>query len=625
MQLRKLQLVNFRSFSKENVTFEKQLTVLVGENNGGKSNLIDAIRLLTSPLSGRRDIYCESTDIRFGTEDVPYELTAHFSPLTPAQQGRLLSATTDDTLEEACFGLAYPSAGCRTNSRPTLWAGRFKAAPEPGSHEMIRHVYLPPLRDAKQALASGNPTRILALLQHFLNGRDPKEVAKSLARESGDKILTDVGTAVNIGLEALTLGVRQQNAALGFSADEKLIDIARDLRFKLADHDIFPEELQYSGLGFANLLYLATIAVELEKVDDAELTLFLVEEPEAHLHPQLQAAVLNFLEERAEQSLEPKADPNAPAGNIQIIVATHSPNLSAWVSSENLVFVRSVVPSKKHDESAEGNSVAALEEPPAKAVLPEKEIVEGASIAKPLSGHAMIRRETRCIPLSMLGLTNKERRKIDRYLDVTKSALLFGGRVLLVEGIAEALLFPVIAKHHVLKGDQHALRIFRSAVFVPIDGTDFYPYAKILLTAFNGTRIADRLVVVTDGDKMVAKEGKPWPGESRKVDLDSLATDVGANNVLDVFINTYSLEPDLVTAGNADLLKSVYLELHPKSEKNWDTAMSKTGDEQAKAIQDLFETTRKGDFAHILADKIAEGECFFVPVFLQQAIKALVR
>jgi len=491
---------------------------------------------------------------------------------------------------------------------------------------MIRHVYLPPLRDAKQALASGNPTRILSLLQHFLDGRDPKQVAKSLARESGDKILADVGTAVNIGLEALTLGVRQQSAALGFSADERLIDIARDLRFKLADHDIIPEDLQYSGLGFANLLYLATIAVELEKVDDAELTLFLVEEPEAHLHPQLQAAVLNFLEERAEQSFKPKADPNAPAGNIQIIVATHSPNLSAWVSNENLVFVRSVVRPVLQDPGPEGYTVPALEALPAQqAVSPEKEPVEGMPVSEPSAEQALTRCETRCIPLAMLGLNDKERRKIDRYLDVTKSALLFGGRVLLVEGVAEALLFPVIAKHHVLKGNQPAQRIFRSAVFVPIDGTDFSPYAKILLTAFNGTRIADRLVVVTDGDKMTATEGKPWPGETRKLDLEAFAKEVGANDALDVVINTYSLEPDLVTSGNAELLKSVYLELHPRSEEKWDAAINKTGDEQARAIQDLFETTRKGDFAHILADRIAAGEGFSVPRFIQEAIEALVR
>jgi len=625
MQLRELQLVNFRSFVNEKVTFEKQLTVLVGENNGGKSNLIDAIRLISPPLGDRRDIYCESTDTRFGNEDVPFELTARFSPLTPAQQGRLLSATTDDTLEEACFGLTYPSTGSQTKNRPTLWAGRFKAAPEPGCHEMIRHVYLPPLRDAKQALASGNPTRIHALLQHFLDGRDPKEVAKSLGRDSGDEILINVGTAVNTGLEALTVGVRQQNAVLGFSTDEKLIDIARDLRFKLADHGIIPEDLQYSGHGFANLLYLATIAVELEKVDDAELTLFLVEEPEAHLHPQLQAAVLNFLEERAERSLNPKDDPNAPAGNIQIIVATHSPNLSAWVSNENLVFVRSVVRPAVQYTGVEADATQTFEKQPTQEVAPEKEPVEAVSVAESSTDQAMTRRETRCIPLARLGLSNKERRKIDRYLDVTKSALLFGGRVLLVEGIAEALLFPVIAKHHVLKGNQQALRIFRSAVFVPIDGTDFSPYAKILLAAFKGTRITDRLVVVTDGDKLTTKEGKPWPGETRKADLKAFAKEAGADDALDVFFNTYSLEPDLVSAGNVDILKSVYLELHPKSEEKWDAAISKTGDEQASAIQDLFETTRKGDFAHILADKIAEGEAFSVPNYMQQAIEALVR
>ena len=148
---------------------------------------------------------------------------------------------------------------------------------------------------------------------------------------------------------------------------------------------------------------------------------------------------------------------------------------------------------------------------------------------------------------------------------------------------------------------------------------------KILLTTFKGTRIADMVVVVTDGDKVTAEAGKPLPGISRKNNLETFAVGTEAGEALDVFVNTFSLEPDLVSAGNAELLKTVYLKLHPRSEEKWDTAISKSGDEQARAIQQLFETTRKGDFAHILADKITEGADFSVPDYMQQAIKALVR
>jgi len=52
MYLDKLTLNNFRSFAQSEIPLCKDLTLLVGENNGGKSNAIDAIRLLTAPLGG---------------------------------------------------------------------------------------------------------------------------------------------------------------------------------------------------------------------------------------------------------------------------------------------------------------------------------------------------------------------------------------------------------------------------------------------------------------------------------------------------------------------------------------------------------------------------------------------
>ncbi len=276
MNLEKLTLRNFRSFDEVEIEFCQGLTVLVGENNGGKSNAIDAIRLVTTPLGGRREIYSELTDIRFDSTEEKFEIEAFFASLNTGQQGRLLSAAADLDLESARFGLIFDASTKVYPIRPTLWAGAKKGPPEAGCHEMIRHVYLPPLRDAKRSLASGNPTRIYALLQHFLDGDAPEELAKRLARNRADPILSKVDKAVEIGLSAMTSGVRQQTAALGFTSEEKLIDIARDLRFKLADHGITPEDLRYSGHGYANLLYIATIAVELEKVNNADLTLFLV-------------------------------------------------------------------------------------------------------------------------------------------------------------------------------------------------------------------------------------------------------------------------------------------------------------------------------------------------------------
>jgi putative ATP-dependent endonuclease of the OLD family len=636
MYLMKLDLSNFRSFKSATVTLQPELTILVGENNSGKSNAIDAIRLLTPPLSGRRDIYCQLSDIRFRSGS-SFELSAEYHDLSNAQHGNLSTWSTDKSIKKAKFGLRFDHAKGGFPPRPNYWAGMVGHKPEPDSHELVRHVYLPALRDAKYALASGNPTRVMSLLRHFLEVKkvDETDLVKGLSRKSEHNILNAIDTSVGMGLTELTSGVRAQKASLGFSSTETLVDIARDLRFSLADHGIDPEDLSYSGHGYANLLYMATIAVELENVSNADLTLFLVEEPEAHLHPQLQSAVLSFLKLRAKKSREDTAMKPLFAGELQVIVATHSPNLTASVSSKNIVFLRSI--RSGHAQNEPPTDAIEVERDKVAEVMAEKPEAKAARASKPeTAGDAMFtdglgRRETRAISLAELLVKDdgspdeKACRKIDRYIDVTKAAFLFGGRVLLVEGIAEALLIPILAEKIVLNGNTEALRRFRSITYVPIDGVDFSPYVKLLITPKNGICIADRLVIVTDGDGPDKDDKGLTAGQRRKADYDDIASGSSASEFCHTFINDYSLETELLNAGNAAILRATYLDLHKQSADKWDAVVANTDDDLARKMHELFKGVRKGDFAQALAERIEAGEVFKVPEYIFDAIKTAVK
>jgi putative ATP-dependent endonuclease of OLD family len=146
-----------------------------------------------------------------------------------------------------------------------------------------------------------------------------------------------------------------------------------------------------------------------------------------------------------------------------------------------------------------------------------------------------------------------------------------------------------------------------------------------LLTPFGDVRIADRVVIITDGDRGSLDASQASPGDLRKRELDAIASDLGASALFDTITNTYSLETELVRAGNGELLKQVYLQLHPRSKAKWDEAIAKSDAEQAVDIQALFDSTRKGDFAQILADRIGAGDDFIVPIYIECAIRALTR
>ena len=143
------------------------------------------------------------------------------------------------------------------------------------------------------------------------------------------------------------------------------------------------------GLGSNNLLFMACELLLLGKEPDG-FPLLLIEEPEAHLHPQRQLRLMEFLSLAAEGNIEQ----NNRA--VQVLLSTHSPNLASKIPLGNLVLMQ-------------------------------------GQRAYPLSkGHTR--------------LDGGDYRFLERFLDVTKSNLFFAHGVLIVEGDAEAILLPVLAK-----------------------------------------------------------------------------------------------------------------------------------------------------------------------------------
>ena len=134
---------------------------------------------------------------------------------------------------------------------------------------------------------------------------------------------------------------------------------------------------------------------------------------------------------------------------------------------------------------------------------------------------------------------------------------------MLVEGIAEALVLPPMANTLFPAGSIERAR-FVGTVLVPIDGVDFAPYLRVLLTASGGQRIGQRVAVITDADT----QNPHRTGAGRITALTQLITDLGASEHAAVFAAATTLEPELLAAGNDDAVWAAWAAQQPRA---WET------------------------------------------------------
>ncbi|MFL1492161.1 ATP-dependent nuclease [Pseudomonas antarctica] len=454
MYLSALSIKNFRQFGDTppafTIKFHEGVTALVGENDAGKTAVIDAIRhVLQTRDADFMRLQPEDFHITPNqTQKSEIMLLCQFSKLSQAEQGAFAEYLTYEDAETSLYVYwtarrLSESAAVRRWVDISVRTGKDGSGPSLDSNvrQLLAAAYLRPLRDAEREMSPGRGSRLSQILSNFpditqgnaleatnLPATFADAAALNLAGMSdylrhlvdGHPGVSSAQTAINDDyLKLLSLSGEQLHGRISFAegATEaaKLRQILERLELGLLENTGAARGTY--GLGSNNLLFMACELLLLGKEREG-LPLLLIEEPEAHLHPQRQLRLMQFLESAA------KPPPGSDQRPVQVILSTHSPNLSSKIPLKNMVL--------------------------------------------------MHRQRAYSLTDGQTELSTSDYRFLDRFLDVTKANLFFSRGLLIVEGDGESILLPTIASLVGRDLTEHGVSV------VNVGGTGLRRYARIL-------------------------------------------------------------------------------------------------------------------------------------------------